>query len=106
MSKINKQNIGTKLKSLRVAKGKLLRQVAADLDIDSAVLSKIENNVLLPNDKLVNKLSDYYKINLDNLRVDVYSEKIVRQYGTFRHAGKMVEAIKNKLQTYEAGTDK
>ncbi|MDI6738947.1 MAG: helix-turn-helix transcriptional regulator [Candidatus Edwardsbacteria bacterium] len=106
MSKTNKQKLGSKLKSLRVAKGKLLRQVAADLDIDSAVLSKIENNVILPNDKLVKKLSDYYKIDLDNLRIDVYSEKIVRQYGTFRHAGKMVDAIKDKLHTYEAGTDK
>jgi len=42
--------LGEKLKELRETKGFLQRQVAAELDVDTAYISKMENN-----DKPVNK---------------------------------------------------
>jgi transcriptional regulator with XRE-family HTH domain len=36
--------LGEKLKELREAKGLLQRQVAAELDVDTAYISKMENN--------------------------------------------------------------
>jgi transcriptional regulator with XRE-family HTH domain len=42
--------LGEKLKELRETKGILQRQVAAELDVDTAYISKMENN-----DKQVSK---------------------------------------------------
>ena len=36
--------LGQKLKELREARGLLQRQVAAELDVDTAYISKMENN--------------------------------------------------------------
>ena len=36
--------LGEKLKELRESKGLLQRQVAAELDVDTAYISKMENN--------------------------------------------------------------
>jgi transcriptional regulator with XRE-family HTH domain len=96
----NTQTLGEMIRSLRETKGKLLRQAAADLDLDQAVLSKLENGIILPNDNIIERLGDYYKVNPDELRVLAYADKILGAVGEFKHAGKVLTLVKEHLSTY------
>lgn len=55
---INMETLGQWLKATREAKGLLLRQVAAYLDIDQAILSKIEKSSRKPGRDHINNLSE------------------------------------------------
>jgi transcriptional regulator with XRE-family HTH domain len=64
------------LRSQREFKGFLLRQVAAKLDIDTAILSKIERGERKPTREQISKLADILELNKDNLIIQFMSEKI------------------------------
>ena len=70
------ETLGHILKTKREAKGLLLRQVAAYLDIDQAILSKIEKGDRKPNKENISKLSEILEIDRENLMVQYLSEKI------------------------------
>ena len=70
------ETLGQILKTKREAKGLLLRQVAAYLDIDQAILSKIEKGDRKPNKEHISKLSEILEIDRENLMVQYLSEKI------------------------------
>lgn len=95
------QTFGLMIRSLREEKGKLLRQAAADLEVDQAVLSKLENGIILPGDDIIEKLGAYYKVNSDELKVLAYAEKIVGSVGEFKHANKVLSLVKEHLANYE-----
>lgn len=52
--------LGEKLKELRVSKGLLQRQVAAELDVDIAYLSKMESNTKPVSKASLTKLARLY----------------------------------------------
>jgi transcriptional regulator with XRE-family HTH domain len=62
---------------LREDKNLPLRIVSAYLDIDQAILSKIERNIRKANRDVVIKLADYFKIDKDVLLVAWLSDKLV-----------------------------
>ncbi|MBI5463398.1 MAG: helix-turn-helix transcriptional regulator [Ignavibacteriales bacterium] len=97
---VERQSFGKHIRSLRETKGKLLRQAAADLDVDQAVLSKLENGLLLPSEAIIEKLAAYYKTGIDELRVQAYAEKIVGEVGEFKHAEKVISLVKEHLASY------
>jgi transcriptional regulator with XRE-family HTH domain len=58
--------IGDKLKSIRTAQGKTLRQVEKDTTISNAYLSQLENGKIKhPSYNVIKILSDYYGIKTD-----------------------------------------
>lgn len=59
--------LGVRLRELREKKGLLLRQVAAQLDIDTALLSKIERGERRPQKEVVQKVSLILGIKPDEL---------------------------------------
>ena len=59
--KLSNQNIGQVMKALRLKQGKTLREVAAFLEIDQAILSKIENGKRPISEKLIQLLATYFK---------------------------------------------
>lgn len=63
--KMNK--LGLRLRELRKAKGSLLRQVSAFMEVDTAVISKFESGSKRPSETQVGKLADYYNIDKDQL---------------------------------------
>jgi transcriptional regulator with XRE-family HTH domain len=67
---------GEILRSQREIKGLLLRQVAAKLDIDTAILSKIERGERKPTREQISKLADILELNKDTLIIQFMSEKI------------------------------
>jgi predicted nucleotidyltransferase len=71
------ESFAESIKRLRKEKKVTLRVVAAYLDIDQAILSKIENGKRDANRDLVSKLADYYKVNEKNLTVSWLSDKLL-----------------------------
>lgn len=67
---------GEIIREQREAKGLLLRQVAARLDIDIAILSKIERGERKPTRDQISKLADILDLKKDALIIQFLSEKI------------------------------
>jgi transcriptional regulator with XRE-family HTH domain len=79
MSKVvmSTQTIGEKLRHIREEKGLPLRKVAAWLDIDVAILSKMERGERRLTKEVVLKLADIYKYDANDLLVTFLSDKIL-----------------------------
>ena len=69
--------VGYKLRHLREEKKLPLRKVAALLDIDVAILSKMERGERRITKEVVLKLADIYDSNSDDLLVSFLSDKIL-----------------------------
>lgn len=71
------ETIGQKLRHIREEKELPLRKVAAQLDIDVAILSKMERGERRITKEVVLKLADIYDYNADELLVLFLSDKIL-----------------------------
>lgn len=71
--------IGEKLRKLREENELPLRKVAALLDMDVAILSKMERGERKMTKEVVQKLARIYKYNEDELMVLFLSDKIVHE---------------------------
>jgi len=71
------ETIGEKLRHIREEKKLPLRKVAALLDIDIAILSKMERGERRITKEVVLKLAGIYKHNADELLVSFLSDKIL-----------------------------
>lgn len=77
MDIMSTETIGEKLRHLREEKELPLRKVAALLDIDVAILSKMERGERRITKEVVLKLADIYDHNADDLLVSFLSDKIL-----------------------------
>ena len=71
------ETIGEKLRHIREEKELPLRKVAALLDIDVAILSKMERGGRRITKEVVLKLANIYDYNADDLLVSFLSDKIL-----------------------------
>ena len=69
--------LGLKLRDLREQSGLSLRKAAMQVDIDVAILSKMERGERKFSKELVLKLAELYKANSDKLIIDFLSEKVL-----------------------------
>ena len=69
--------LGLKLRALRGQAGLSLRKAAVAIDIDVAILSKMERGERKFSKELVLKLAELYKANSDKLIIDFLSEKVL-----------------------------
>lgn len=88
--------LGTKLRELREAKELLLRQVAAQMDIDTALLSKIERGDRRANRDQVERASSILSANVDDLIVLWLADKIEDATADEPLAEKAIELIKQQ----------
>lgn len=70
-------SLGDTIRKLREDKELPLRTVAAFLDIDQAILSKIERGQRKPTREQVVKLAQYFKVKENDLLVAWLSDKLV-----------------------------
>jgi len=70
-------SLGETIRKLREERELPLRTVAAYLDIDQAILSKIERGQRNANREQVVKLATYFKVKEDDLLVQWLSDKLV-----------------------------
>jgi len=75
------ENIGDKLRKLREENELPLRKVAALIDIDVAILSKMERGERKLTKEVVQKLAKIYKHDTEELIVLYLSEKVLYEIG-------------------------
>ena len=69
--------IGKKLRELREKKGLLLRQVAAELEVDTAYISKMERGEKNIKKEYITKLSEIYNFDKNKLIAIWLADKIL-----------------------------
>jgi transcriptional regulator with XRE-family HTH domain len=79
MSKKHNTSFGEYIRQLREDRNLPLRKIAADLDLDTSTLSKIEKNERNANDQIIEKLSEIFAIDKADLKVRYLSDKITYQ---------------------------
>lgn len=89
--------VGQILRNKRQELGLLLRQVAAHVDIDQAILSKIERNERQPNKKMLEKLAEILQLDKDELLVQFISDKIAYEIANEDCARKVLKVAEKKI---------
>lgn len=84
-------NFGSKIRKLREEKQLPLRIVAAYLNVDQAILSKIERGKRKPPRKMVIKLSEYFNVDKKELLTAWLSDKVLYEIADEEQA---LEALK------------
>ena len=74
-----KETFGEYIKRLRTENGFTLTQLAAKLDLDSANLSKIENNKREFDERRLILLSEVFNLEINKLRTEFFSDLIAKK---------------------------
>jgi len=91
-------NLGDTIRKLREEKELPLRTVAAYLDIDQAILSKVERGQRKPTRELVIKLAEYFKVKENDLLVAWLSDKLVYEVADEQIALKAMQVAEEKIK--------
>lgn len=94
---VKMNNLGDKIRKLREEKKIPLRIVSAFLDIDQAILSKIERGKRKPSRELVTKLAHYFTINEDDLILAWLADKIIFEVEEEEMALKALQLAEEKI---------
>ncbi len=94
------ENLGEIIKKTRNEKKLPLRTVAAFLDIDQAILSKIERGQRMATRKQVVNLAAYFKLNENDLLVAWLSDKLVNELANEEVGQRALIAAEKKI-TYQ-----
>jgi len=93
--------VGNLIKELRVKEGYPLRKVAAFLDIDQAVLSKIENGQRKLSKEQAIKLADFFNFDKKEMLITFLSDRIIYEIGNEEYAKEALKVAEEKIE-YEA----
>ena len=92
------QNIGELIRTLREKEGYPLRKVAAFLDIDQAVLSKIERGQRKFSKEQVIKLADFFNYDEKEMLVTFFSDQIIYEIGNEDYAKEALKVAEEKIE--------
>ncbi|WP_231426989.1 helix-turn-helix domain-containing protein [Pedobacter sp. Leaf250] len=88
---------GDLLKELRVSRDLPLRKVAAFLDIDTSVLSKIERGERTAGRDVVLKVAQFYEIDSSVLLTDYLGEQVARVIFQENNCGEILDKAKETV---------
>src|SRR5450759_1237333 len=91
-------SLGNTIRKLREDKALPLRTVAAFLDIDQAILSRIERGQRKPTREQVVKLAKYFNVKEENLLVAWLSDKLVYEVADEQIALKALQVAEEKVK--------
>lgn len=91
------KTIGELIRQKRAEKGLLLRQVAAFLEIDQALLSKIERGQRKATKEHIVKLAKLFEINEKELLVQYFSDKIAYELADEDSAKEVLKVAEKKM---------
>ncbi len=92
------QSIGELIRSLRVKEGYPLRKVAAFLDIDQAILSKIERGQRKLSKGQLLKLADFFDYNEKEMLVIFLRDRILYEIGDEEYAMDALKLAEDKIE--------
>lgn len=90
--------LGEKLKELREAKGLVQRQVAADLQVDTAYISKMEHNEKPVSRIHLKKLSKLYSVAENDLLPIWLADKVLQLVENEKFSVEALEMALNKVK--------
>jgi transcriptional regulator with XRE-family HTH domain len=91
------ETVGQIIRVKRESLGLLLRQVASHLDIDQAILSKIERNERKPTKQNIIKLSEILQLDKEDLLVQFISERIAFEIAGEDCANQVLKVAEQKV---------
>lgn len=92
------QNIGNLIRTLRENEGCPLRKVAAFLDIDQAILSKIERGQRKFTKEQVIKLADFFNYSEKEMLIIFLSDRILYEIGDDAYAKEALKVAEEKIE--------
>ena len=90
-------DLGNLIRELRLAKGYPLRKVAAYLDIDQAILSKIERGQRRLTREQVVKLAEFFNYDARELLIRYLSDRIIYEVGNDELAKEALRIAEEKM---------
>jgi HTH-type transcriptional regulator, competence development regulator len=93
--------LGQILREHRESKRLLLRQVAATLEIDTALLSKFERDERKPNKEQVLAFAKYYNLSADELLLAWLSDKIAEEVQNEHLAKEALKVAEKKVELFK-----
>ena len=94
------KSIGSTLRELRENKQLPLRVVAAFLDIDPAIMSRIERGQRKASREQVVKLAEYFNVDEKELLVAWLSDKVVYELAYEQNAMEALKVAEDKIKYY------
>ncbi len=98
IASMSTETIGARLRKLREENELTLRRVAAILDIDVAILSKMERGERPLSKEIVKKLARIYEHDLEELLILYLSQKIVKEIGDEDLALKAMQVAEEQIK--------
>jgi len=92
------KSFGEIIKKAREENNYFLRQVAAELDIDQAIISKFERGERKPTKKQVLKFASFFKLDKDKILVAWLSDKVVYDLENETLAEQALKVAEKKIQ--------
>lgn len=96
--KMSNKNIGQVIKSLRLKHHKTLREVAAYLEIDQAILSKIENGKRPITEKIVRQLSQFFEEDEHHLHNLFVADRMYKIIETEKDAEDIIALLESRIE--------
>jgi transcriptional regulator with XRE-family HTH domain len=91
-------SVGQIIRKLREEKGLPLRTVAAYLDIDQAILSKIERGCRKANREQIVKIAEYFNVSKSDLLIAWLSDKVVDEIADEDVAFEALKVAEEKVE--------
>lgn len=91
-------NFGDLIRLAREEKGLFLRQVAAEMNIDQAIISKFERNERKATKEQVLKFAEFYNLNKETAIIEWSSDKIVYELQDEDLANKILKVAEQKIK--------
>ena len=91
------KKIAELIRELREQNGLLLRQVASEIEIDQALLSKIERGERMPTKEQVIRLAKFYKADEKDFLIAFLSDKLVYELQDEEMAVKAMQVAEKKI---------
>ncbi|RZJ91922.1 MAG: XRE family transcriptional regulator [Chryseobacterium sp.] len=89
---------GETLKELRTTNDLPLRKVAAYLDLDTSVLSKIERGERIPTKETVMKAAEFFSVDEKELLANFYGEQVAKIIFREKNCEEILRAAKTSIE--------
>lgn len=93
------KSFASQIKTLRLKKELLLRQVAAAIDVDTSMMSKFENGDRFPTRDQIKKLAIFFKVPEEDFLVEAFSDKLTYDFSKEALAIKILKKSIKKLKS-------
>ncbi len=93
-------SFGETIRALRLQQNVPLRVVAAAVEIDSTLLSRLELGERFPTDEQIKRFADYFQLPLDELTAQVIADRIIAAYGAEEVTARAADLVRERLSEY------